>query len=84
MTSKLLTSGNFYLNILHNKKLFSFREYLNKIRDSFDNNILSEVLNFIMDETLKLYIDKLGNTPFLGLDFNGENIYSLKENEAVC
>ena len=57
---------------------------MSKLRELFERNILPEVLNCVMDETIKLYIDKLGNTPFLGSDLVGQNIYSLKENEAEC
>lgn len=79
-TTKLLTSGNFFLNIAHQPEIFEERDFYSIVRDSFeDSKAKNEFLWFVLNTTETMYKEKVTTTPFLGYDLEKNAIYSLED-----
>jgi hypothetical protein len=80
-TCKLLTSGNFFLNITHYQELFHERWFFSILRDMYGTSELEEETAFIYESRSEQFLEKLKETPFLGYDFVQKAIYSVEENQ---
>lgn len=81
-TCKLLTSGNFFLNISHNPDLFHERWFVSISKDCYPHPLdRKKELEFVVAVRREGYLEKIMETPFLGYDFNGKPIYSLEDDQ---